>query len=62
MQSRVKQMEKRIGREIREKEGLLKDLEVPADLKLTKLSHHKSVLVEAQGLQHTVQRRREAGF
>ena len=48
MQSRVKQMEKRIGREIREKEGLLKDLEVPADLKLTKLSHHKSVLVEAR--------------
>ena len=48
MQSRVKQMEKRIGREIREKEGLLKDLEVPADLKLTKLSHHKSVLVEVR--------------
>ena len=31
-----------------EKEGLLKDLEVPADLKLTKLSHHKSVLVEVR--------------
>lgn len=48
MQSRVKQMEKRIGREILEKEGLLKDLEAPADLRLTILSHHKSVLVEAR--------------
>lgn len=45
MQSRVKQMEKRINREITEKEGLLKDLETPIDLKLIQLSHHKNVLV-----------------
>ena len=62
MQSRVKQMEKRIGREIREKEGLLKDLEVPADLKLTKAVPPQVGACGGQGLQHTVQRRREAGF
>lgn len=45
MQSRVKQIEKRIGRSIEEKEGLLKDLEMPADLKLIQLSHHKNTLV-----------------
>lgn len=45
MQSRVKQMEKRIEREIEEKEGLLEDLEKPVELKLIKLEHHKSVLV-----------------
>ena len=45
MQSRVKQMEKRISREIQEKEGLLVDLEQPVDLKLTPLSHHKKTLV-----------------
>lgn len=45
MQSRVKQMEKRIGREIEEKEGLLQDIETPADLKLVQLVHHKDVLV-----------------
>ncbi len=45
MQSRVKQMEKRISREIEEKEGLLQDLETPVDLKLIKLSHHKNTLV-----------------
>lgn len=46
MQSRVKQMEQRIGREIREKEGLLKDLEQPVDLRLTPLAHHKERLVD----------------
>lgn len=45
MQSRVKQMEKRISREIEEKEGLLQDLETPVDLKLVQLSHHKNTLV-----------------
>ena len=45
MQSRVKQMEKRICRELEEKEGLLQDLETVADLKLVQLSHHKSRLV-----------------
>ena len=45
MQSRVKQIEKRIGREIQEKEGLLVDLESPADLKLMPLVHHKKTLV-----------------
>ncbi len=45
MQSRVKQIEKRIGREIQEKEGLLVDLEQPVDLKLMSLTHHKKILV-----------------
>ena len=46
MQSRVKQMEKRIDREIEDKEGLLVDIEQPVDLKLMTLSHHKKVLVD----------------
>ncbi|MGN0430782.1 MAG: ribosomal protection-like ABC-F family protein [Lachnospiraceae bacterium] len=45
MQSRVKQMEKRIEREIEEKEGLLADLEEPADLKMMPLIHHKNTLI-----------------
>lgn len=45
MQSRVTQMEKRINREIEEKEGLLVDLEQPVDLKLMPLTHHKKTLV-----------------
>ena len=45
MQSRVKQMEKRIDREIEEKEGLLQDIETTIDLKLFPLTHHKTVLV-----------------
>ncbi len=45
MQSRVKQMEMRISREIEEKENLLQDLESPVDLKLVQLSHHKNTLV-----------------
>lgn len=48
MQSRVKQMEKRINREIEEKEGLLADLEQPVDLKLMPLLHHKEVLVNVK--------------
>ena len=50
MQSRVKQMEKRIDREIEQKEGLLEDLEKQCDLKLAPLSHHKNVLVSAKEL------------
>lgn len=45
MQSRVKQIEKRISREMEEKEGLLQDLETPVDLKLVQLLHHKNTLV-----------------
>lgn len=46
MQSRVKQMERRIHREIREKEGLLADLERSADLKIMPLRHHRETLVD----------------
>ncbi len=45
MQSRVKQMQNRISREIEEKEGLLSDLERPVDLKLMPLEHYKQTLV-----------------
>ena len=48
MQSRVKSFENRIGREIEEKEGLLKDLEEPVDLKIVPLRHHKQRLVECR--------------
>ncbi len=48
MQSRVKQMEERIEREIEEKEGLLQDIENPADLKVMPLKHHKDILVRAE--------------
>lgn len=49
MQSRVKQIENRISHEIEEKEGLLKDIEKPADLKLMPLRHYKDILVLADG-------------
>ncbi len=45
MQKRVKQTEKRITREIEEKEGLLSDFECPVDLKIIPLIHHKNTLV-----------------
>lgn len=48
MQSRVKQMAKRIDREIEEKEGLLQDLEKEVDLRLVNLKHRKEVLVNAR--------------
>ena len=48
MQSRVSQMEKRISREIEEKEGLLQDLETSVDLKLVQLAHHKDTLVNVK--------------
>lgn len=48
MQSRAKQIEKRMHRQIEEKEGLLVDLEEMADLKLMPLSHPKKVLVNVK--------------
>ncbi len=48
MQSRVKNFEKRIDREIEEKEGLLRDIETVDDLKLMPLTHHKKCIVEAK--------------
>ncbi len=45
MQSRSTQMINRMNREIKEKEGLLVDLEQPVDLKLISLVHHKNTLV-----------------
>ena len=50
MQSRVKQMEKRMEREIEEKEGLLVDLEQPVDLKIMPMEHHKSTIVNIREL------------
>lgn len=47
MQSRVRQTEWRIGREIEEKEGLLKDIENPVDLKMMPIDHYKKTLVTA---------------
>lgn len=48
MQSRVKQMEERIDKEIEEKEGLLQDIEKLADLKLVPIQHHKEVLISTR--------------
>ena len=45
MQSRVSSINKRIGREIKEKEGLLNDIERVKDLKLAPLEYHKNTLV-----------------
>lgn len=50
LQSRVKNTQRRIGEEIAEKEGLLKDIESPAELKLTPLDFHKEVYVMARNL------------
>ena len=50
MQSRVKNYEKRIDREIEEKEGLLQDVERVVDLKLNPLRFHKEVLIHAKDL------------
>ena len=46
MQSRIKSFEKRIDREIEEKEGLLSDIEDVVDLKVLPLVHHKNRIVE----------------
>ena len=48
MQSRAKSFEKRMDREIEEKEGLLKDIENVDDLKLMPMKHHKNVLAECR--------------
>lgn len=48
MQSRVKQMEKRIDREILEKENLLVDIETPIELKMFPQQYFKEVLVQAR--------------
>ena len=45
MESRVKSYEKRIDREISEKEGLLKNIEKSTDLKLMPLTHYNKRLV-----------------
>lgn len=50
MESRVKQYEKRMEREIRAKEGLLKDIEEPVSLKLMPLSYHKERLISCREL------------
>lgn len=49
MQSRVKQYENRIEREIEEKEGLLTDIEKPVAPKLYPQKYHKERLVLAKG-------------
>ncbi len=48
MQKRVKQYEQRIEKEIEEKEGLLKDIENPVELKIKPLVYHKETLVIAR--------------
>jgi lincosamide and streptogramin A transport system ATP-binding/permease protein len=48
MQSKVKAFEKRIDREIEEKEGLLKDIEETVDLKIMPLTHYKKRLIECK--------------
>lgn len=62
MQSRVKQMEQRMQKEIEKKEGLLQDLEEPVDLKLVQLVHHKEVLLSANGYGIRYQGAKEAVF
>ncbi len=49
-ESRVKSFEKRMNREIEEKEGLLQDIEQVVDLKINPLLYHKDKLVEANDL------------
>ena len=48
MQSRVANLEKRIDREIEQKEGLLSDIERTKELKLEMLRHHKKTLVSVR--------------
>ncbi len=50
MEARVKSFEKRIDREIEEKEGLLQDVERVTELKLEPLRFHKEVLINAKDL------------
>lgn len=50
VQSRVTQYERRMEREIQEKEGLLQDDEQPVSLKLMPLSYHKERLISCREL------------
>ena len=50
MQARVKSYEKRVLREIGEKEGLLTDIEQVAGLKLNPMTYHKEILINAREL------------
>ena len=50
MQSRVTQYERRMEREIQEKEGLLQDIEQSVSLKLMPLSYHKERLISCKEL------------
>lgn len=50
MQSRVKQYEYRLEREIKEKEGLLQDIEKPVKLKMNMLEYHKETLIRTKDL------------
>ncbi|MCR5054770.1 MAG: ATP-binding cassette domain-containing protein [Lachnospiraceae bacterium] len=50
MQARVKSYEKRMDREIEEKEGLLQDIETVTDLKINPMKYHKDTLIEARDL------------
>ncbi|MCD8069516.1 MAG: ATP-binding cassette domain-containing protein, partial [Lachnospiraceae bacterium] len=58
-QARVLAYEKRIGREIEEKEGLLQDIENPAALKLYPLTYHKERLLYAKNLELSYEGRGE---
>ncbi len=53
MQSRIKNYEKRIEREIEAKEGLLQDIEDPVSLKLYPLEYHKERLLHTSDLSLT---------
>lgn len=48
MQSRVKQLEGRIEREVKEKEGLLQDIETIENLKIMPLTHYKKTLLSVK--------------
>ena len=50
MQGRVKQYERRMEREIEEKEGLLQDIENPVPLKMNSLEYYKKTLIYAKDL------------
>ena len=48
MESRRKNIEERVDREIKQKENLLKNIEVAVDLKLVPMDHFKEVYIEAK--------------
>ena len=55
MQSRVKQINGRIEREIEEKEGLLQDIEEMVNIKVKPINHHKEILcnIKEYGLKYS---------